>query len=108
MENQEFKKLNERILNDMLKTALKRRFIFQSDLYNSIISFMRINLIDTKRYKLTLNNKPENEYSELPTETDYMFNGSITDTETGDIFDFDIYYTKTRNNEIYPIEYIIQ
>ncbi len=105
MENQE---LNEKILKDILKATMKRRFIFQSDLYNSIISFMRINLIDILRYKLKLTDKPENEYNELPSETDYMITGSITDTKTGDIFDFDIYYTKTRNNEIYPIEYIIQ
>ncbi len=105
MENQE---LNEKILKDILKATMKKKFIFQSDLYNCIISYMRINLVDILRYKLTLTDKPENEYSELPPETDYMFTGNIEDKETGDIFDFDIYYTKTRNNEIYPIEYIIQ
>ncbi len=105
MENQE---LTKKILKDILKATMNKRYIFESDLYNSIISFMRINLVDILKYKLILTNKPENEYADLPKEIDYMLNGTITNIETGDIFDFDIYYFRGRNNEIYPIEFIIQ
>lgn len=71
-----------------------------------ITNFLKMNLFDTNKFKVTVTEKPENEIDNI--DIDYLLVGSIKNLENGDIFDFDIYYTKTRANKIYPVEFIIQ
>lgn len=99
--------MNEKNLIEILKTILnKRRFKDIESLRMTIKRYMEINLVDVENYDIRLSYKPENEMREHPEETDYIIIGSIEGN--GEVFDFDLYYAKTRAEEIYITEFIVQ
>lgn len=98
--------LNEVKLNEILKEILrKRRFNNIEELKNTIKNYMKINLIDINKYDVRLSYKPEYEMGEYPEDCDYVIIGCIEGNN--DIFDFDLYYAVTRNEQMYITEYII-
>ena len=100
-------KMNEKNLIEILKTILnKRRFKDIESLRMTIKKYMEINLVDVEKYDIRLSYKPEYEMKEYPVETDYIIIGSIEGN--GEVFDFDLYYAKTRAEEIYITEFIVQ
>ena len=101
------KTMNEKNLIEILKTILnKRRFKDIESLRMTIKKYMEINLVDVEKYDIRLSYKPEYEMKEYPVETDYIIIGSIEGN--GEVFDFDLYYAKTRAEEIYITEFIVQ
>lgn len=101
------KTMNEKNLIEILKTILnKRRFKDIESLRMAIKRYMEINLVDVENYDIRLSYKPEYEMKEYPVETDYILIGSIEGN--GEVFDFDLYYAKTRAEEIYITEFIVQ
>ena len=101
------KTMNEKNLIEILKTILnKRRFKDIESLRMTIKKYMEINLVDGEKYDIKLSYKPEYEMKEYPVETDYIIIGSIEGN--GEVFDFDLYYAKTRAEEIYITEFIVQ
>lgn len=101
------KTMNEKNLIEILKTILnKRRFKDIESLRMAIKRYMEINLVDVENYDIRLSYKPEYEMKEYPVETDYIIIGSIEGN--GEVFDFDLYYAKTRAKEIYITEFIVQ
>lgn len=101
------KTMNEKNLIEILKTILnKRRFKDIESLRMTIKRYMEINLVDVEKYDIRLSYKPEYEMKEYPVETDYIIIGSIEGN--GEVFDFDLYYAKTRAEEIYITEFIVQ
>lgn len=101
------KTMNEKNLIEILKTILnKRRFKDIESLRMTIKKYMEINLVDGEKYDIRLSYKPEYEMKEYPVETDYIIIGSIEGN--GEVFDFDLYYAKTRAEEIYITEFIVQ
>lgn len=101
------KTMNEKNLIEILKTILnKRRFKDIESLRMAIKRYMEINLVDVENYDIRLSYKPEYEMKEYPVETDYIIIGSIEGN--GEVFDFDLYYAKTRAEEIYITEFIVQ
>lgn len=101
------KTMNEKNLIEILKTILnKRRFKDIESLRMAIKRYMEINLVDVENYDIRLSYKPEYEMGEYPEETDYIIIGSIEGN--GEVFDFDLYYAKTRAEEIYITEFIVQ
>lgn len=101
------KTMNEKNLIEILKTILnKRRFKDIESLRMTIKRYMEINLVDVEKYDIRLSYKPEYEMKEYPVETDYIIIGSIEGN--GEVFDFDLYYAKTRAKEIYITEFIVQ
>ena len=100
------KTMNEKNLIEILKTILnKRRFKDIESLRMTIKRYMEINLVDVENYDIRLSYKPEYEMKEYPVETDYIIIGSIEGN--GEVFDFDLYYAKTRAEQIYITEFII-
>ena len=100
------KTMNEKNLIEILKTILnKRRFKDIESLRMTIKRYMEINLVDVEKYDIRLSYKPEYEMKEYPVETDYIIIGSIEGN--GEVFDFDLYYAKTRAEQIYITEFII-
>lgn len=100
------KTMNEKNLIEILKTILnKRRFKDIESLRMTIKRYMEINLVDVEKYDIRLSYKPEYEMKEYPVETDYIIIGSIEGNE--EVFDFDLYYAKTRAEQIYITEFII-
>lgn len=101
------KTMNEKNLIEILKTILnKRRFKDIESLRMTIKRYMEINLVDVENYDIRLSYKPEYEMKEYPVETDYIIIGSIEGEN--EVFDFDLYYAKTRAEEIYITEFIVQ
>ena len=100
------KTMNEKNLIEILKTILnKRRFKDIESLRMTIKRYMEINLINVENYDIRLSYKPEYEMGEYPVETDYIIIGSIEGN--GEVFDFDLYYAKTRAEQIYITDFII-
>lgn len=103
--------LNEKNLNEILKEVLhRRRFCDINELKKTLYGLLRINLIDTKRYNIGITECNEEEMieNEIPNEIDYMLLVSFYDNETGEVFDIDLYYAKTRAGHYYITEYIMQ
>lgn len=101
------KTMNEKNLIEILKTILnKRRFKDIESLRMTIKRYMEINLVDVEKYDIRLSYKPEYEMEEYPEDTDYIIIGSIEGEN--EVFDFDLYYAKTRAEEIYITEFIVQ
>lgn len=100
------KTMNEKNLIEILKTILnKRRFKDIESLRMTIKRYMEINLVDVEKYDIRLSYKPEYEMKEYPEETDYIIVGSIEGNN--EVFDFDLYYAKTRAEQIYITEFIV-
>lgn len=100
------KKMNEKTLVEILQAIMKkRRFKDIEELKTTIKRYMEINLVDYKNYDIRLSYKPEYEMGEYPEETDYLLIGSIEGNN--EVFDFDLYYAKTRAEGIYITEFIV-
>ena len=100
------KTMNEKNLIEILKTILnKRRFKDIKSLRMAIKRYMEINLVDVENYDIRLSYKPEYEMGEYPEDTDYVLIGSIEGEN--EVFDFDLYYAKTRAEQIYITEFIV-
>lgn len=99
-------KMNEKILVEILQAIMKkRRFDDIESLKTTIKRYMEINLVNDKEYDIRLSYKPEYEMKEYPVETDYIIVGSIEGNN--EVFDFDLYYAKTRAEQIYITEFIV-
>lgn len=100
------KKMNEKTLVEILQAIFKkRRFKNIEELKMTIKRYMEINLINVENYDIRLSYKPEYEMGEYPEETDYIIVGSIEGNN--EVFDFDLYYAKTRAEQIYITEFIV-
>lgn len=98
--------MNEKILVEILQAIMKkRRFDDIESLRMTIKRYMEINFVNDKEYDIRLSYKPEYEMKEYPVETDYIIVGSIEGNN--EVFDFDLYYAKTRAEQIYITEFII-
>ena len=98
--------MNEKILVEILQAIIKkRRFDDIESLRMTIKRYMEINLVNDKEYDIRLSYKPEYEMKEYPVETDYIIVGSIEGNN--EVFDFDLYYAKTRAEQIYITEFIV-
>lgn len=98
--------MNEKILVEILQAIMKkRRFDDIESLRMTIKRYMEINLVNDKEYDIRLSYKPEYEMKEYPVETDYIIVGSIEGNN--EVFDFDLYYAKTRAEQIYITEFIV-
>lgn len=98
--------MNEKILVEILQAIMKkRRFDDIESLRTTIKRYMEINLVNDKDYDIRLSYKPEYEMKEYPEETDYIIVGSIEGNN--EVFDFDLYYAKTRAEQIYITEFIV-
>ena len=98
--------MNEKILVEILQAIMKkRRFDDIESLRMTIKRYMEINFVNDKEYDIRLSYKPEYEMKEYPEETDYIIVGSIEGNN--EVFDFDLYYAKTRAEEIYITEFIV-
>lgn len=98
--------MNEKILVEILQAIIKkRRFDDIESLRMTIKRYMEINLVNDKDYDIRLSYKPEYEMKEYPVETDYIIVGSIEGNN--EVFDFDLYYAKTRAEQIYITEFIV-
>ena len=98
--------MNEKILVEILQAIMKkRRFDDIESLKTTIKRYMEINLVNDKEYDIRLSYKPEYEMKEYPEETDYIIVGSIEGNN--EVFDFDLYYAKTRAEQIYITEFIV-
>ena len=98
--------MNEKNLVEILQAIMKkRRFDDIESLKTTIKRYMEINLVNDKEYDIRLSYKPEYEMKEYPEETDYIIVGSIEGNN--EVFDFDLYYAKTRAEQIYITEFII-
>lgn len=100
------KKMNEKTLVEILQAILKkRRFKDIEELKTTIKRYMEINLINVENYDIRLSYKPEYEMGEYPEDIDYLLIGTIEGNN--EVFDFDLYYAKTRAEGIYITEFII-
>lgn len=98
--------MNEKILVEILQAIMKkRRFDDIESLRMTIKRYMEINFVNDKEYDIRLSYKPEYEMKEYPEETDYIIVGSIEGNN--EVFDFDLYYAKTRAEQIYITEFIV-
>ena len=98
--------MNEKNLVEILQAIMKkRRFDDIESLKTTIKRYMEINLVNDKEYDIRLSYKPEYEMGEYPEDTDYLLIGSIEGNN--EVFDFDLYYAKTRAEQIYITEFII-
>lgn len=98
--------MNEKILVEILQAIMKkRRFDDIESLRMTIKRYMEINFVNDKEYDIRLSYKPEYEMGEYPEETDYIIVGSIEGNN--EVFDFDLYYAKTRAEQIYITEFIV-
>ena len=98
--------MNEKNLVEILQAIMKkRRFDDIESLRMTIKRYMEINLVNDKEYDIRLSYKPEYEMKEYPVETDYIIVGSIEGNN--EVFDFDLYYAKTRAEQIYITEFIV-
>lgn len=98
--------MNEKILVEILQAIMKkRRFDDIESLRMTIKRYMEINLINVENYDIRLSYKPEYEMGEYPEDTDYLLIGSIEGNN--EVFDFDLYYAKTRAEGIYITEFIV-
>ena len=100
------KKMNEKTLVEILQAIMKkRRFKNIEELKTTIKRYMEINLINVENYDIRLSYKPEYEMGEYPEDIDYIIVGSIEGNN--EVFDFDLYYAKTRAEGIYITEFIV-
>lgn len=98
--------MNEKILVEILQAIMKkRRFDDIESLRMTIKRYMEINFVNDKEYDIRLSYKPEYEMKEYPEDTDYLLIGSIEGNN--EVFDFDLYYAKTRAEQIYITEFIV-
>ena len=96
-------------VKQILKAVVGRaRYKDIEEIKNTIKSFLRIELINLDFVNVELHDKDFTETDFIDSEIDYFIVGTIEDTENNETYDFDLFYTKTRTNGIYIIEFIMQ
>lgn len=102
-------KLTKSTLKEVLEgIKKKRRFTDLDELEKTIKAYLQINLVDISKIKITLTEKDFTETDFIESDIDWFIVGTIENMENKEIFDFDLYYTKTRKEQYYVIEYIFQ
>lgn len=95
-------------VKEILETVKRGRYKNLDELEEVIKAYLRINLIDINKIKITLTEKDFTETDYIESDIDWFIVGTIEDMENKEVFDFDLYYTKTRKEQYYIIEYIFQ
>lgn len=102
------KELTKNKVKEILETVKRGRYKNLDELKEVIKAYLRINLVDTSKIKITLTEKDFTETDYIESDIDWFIVGTIEDMENKEVFDFDLYYTKTRKEQYYIIEYIFQ
>ena len=102
------KKLTRNKVKEILETVKRGRYKNLDELKEVIKAYLRINLVDISKIKITLTEKDFTETDYIESDIDWFIVGTIEDMENKEVFDFDLYYTKTRKEQYYVIEYIFQ
>lgn len=102
------KDLTRNKLKEILETVKRGRYKNLDELKEVIKAYLRINLIDINKIKITLTDKDFTETDFINSDIDWFIIGTIENMENKEVFDFDLYYTKTRKEQYYIIEYILQ
>lgn len=102
------KDLTRNKVKEILETVKRGRYKNLDELQEVIKAYLRINLIDTNKIKITLTEKDFTETDFINSDIDWFIIGTIENMENKEVFDFDLYYTKTRKEQYYIIEYILQ
>ena len=102
------KELTRNKVKEILETVKRGRYKNLDELKEVIKAYLRINLIDINKIKITLTDKDFTETDFIESDIDWFIVGTIEDMENKEVFDFDLYYTKTRKEQYYIIEYILQ
>lgn len=102
------KDLTRNKVKEILETVKRGRYKNLDELKEVIKAYLRINLIDINKIKITLTDKDFTETDFIESDIDWFIVGTIENMENKEIFDFDLYYTKTRKEQYYVIEYIFQ
>ena len=102
------KELTRNKVKEILETVKRGRYKNLDELKEVIKAYLRINLIDINKIKITLTEKDFTETDYIESDIDCFIVGTIEDMENKEVFDFDLYYTKTRKEQYYIIEYIFQ
>lgn len=102
------KELTRNKVKEILETVKRDRYKNLDELKEVIKAYLRINLIDINKIKITLTDKDFTETDFINSDIDWFIIGTIENMENKEVFDFDLYYTKTRKEQYYIIEYILQ
>lgn len=102
------KELTRNKVKEILETVKRGRYKNLDELKEVIKAYLRINLIDINKIKITLTDKDFTETDFINSDIDWFIIGTIENMENKEVFDFDLYYTKTRKEQYYIIEYILQ
>lgn len=102
------KDLTRNKVKEILETVKRGRYKNLDELKEVIKAYLRINLIDINKIKVTLTDKDFTETDFINSDIDWFIIGTIENMENKEVFDFDLYYTKTRKEQYYIIEYILQ
>lgn len=102
------KELTKNKVKEILETVKRGRYKNLDELKEVIKAYLRINLVDISKIKITLTEKDFTETDYIESDIDWFIVGTIEDMENKEVFDFDLYYTKTRKEQYYIIEYIFQ
>lgn len=102
------KDLTRNKVKEILETVKRGRYKNLDELKEVIKAYLRINLIDINKIKITLTDKDFTETDFINSDIDWFIIGTIENMENKEVFDFDLYYTKTRKEQYYIIEYILQ
>ena len=102
------KELTRNKVKEILETVKRGRYKNLDELKEVIKAYLRINLIDINKIKITLTDKDFTETDFINSDIDWFIIGTIENMENKEVFDFDLYYTKTRKEQYYIIEYICE
>lgn len=102
------KELTKNKVKEILETVKRGRYKNLDELKEVIKAYLRINLVDISKIKITLTEKDFTETDYIESDIEWFIVGTIEDMENKEVFDFDLYYTKTRKEQYYIIEYIFQ
>lgn len=102
------KELTKNKVKEILETVKRGRYKNLDELKEVIKAYLRINLVDISKIKITLTEKDFTETDYIESDIDWFIIGTIENMENKEVFDFDLYYTKTRKEQYYIIEYILQ
>ena len=102
------KELTRNKVKEILETVKRGRYKNLDELKEVIKAYLQINLVDISKIKITLTEKDFTETDFINSDIDWFIIGTIENMENKEVFDFDLYYTKTRKEQYYVIEYIFQ
>ena len=93
------KELTRNKVKEILETVKRGRYKNLDELKEVIKAYLRINLIDINKIKITLTDKDFTETDFINSDIDWFIIGTIENMENKEVFDFDLYYTKTRKEQ---------